>query len=87
MKKDKKKPAIIRIILDYIKSYKKYFIFAMICIVFTALGNIVAPIVLQKITNILASWATNGTTLTTQEAWHEITIYLIVLASVYVVSI
>ena len=87
MKKDKKKPAIIRIILDYIKSYKKYFICAMICIVFTSLGNIVAPVVLQKITNISASWATNGATFTTQEAWNEITVHLIVLASVYVVSI
>lgn len=85
MKKENKRPALLRIIFDYIKNYKIYFSFAMICIVFTSLGNITAPIILQKITNLLPT--TNINSIDINQTWISITHYLIFLACIYIVSI
>ncbi len=85
MKKENKRPALLRIIFDYIKNYKIYFSFAMICIVFTSLGNITAPIILQKITNLLPT--TNINSIDINQTWISITHYLIFLACIYIISI
>ena len=56
----KQKPAIIRILFDYIKNFKFGFIVALICILLNNLGAIFAPLTLQSIVNILTKWSAAG---------------------------
>ena len=53
MIKNKKLPAILRIIFGYIRLHKTAFICSLICVLFTAFGNIAAPLVLNNVTNII----------------------------------
>ena len=86
--KNKKKPALLRILGDYIKSHKLGFTCACICIVFTALGNVVAPFILQIVTKVL----TEGYGVDLTGDWQtsmlsQLLKYGIILASCYIVSI
>lgn len=57
---NKKRPAILRIIFDFIGSHKLGFIIALFCILCTVVGNIAAPLTLQKVVNTLTEWIRNG---------------------------
>lgn len=58
--KNKKKPAILRIIFDFIGSHKLGFIVALFCIACTVIGNIAAPLTLQTVVNTLTGWISRG---------------------------
>ncbi len=87
-KTKKKKAALLRILGDFIKSHKLGFTCACICIVFTALGNVVAPFILQLVTKVL----TEGYGVDLTGDWQtsilsQLLKYGIILASCYIVSI
>ncbi len=48
---------MMRCVLDYARNHKWAFSIALICIFFVAVGNIVAPVVIQQVTNIYGQYA------------------------------
>lgn len=57
---NKKRPAILRIVFDFITSHKFGFIIALFCILGTVIGNIAAPLTLQNVVNTITEWIGNG---------------------------
>ena len=85
----KKFPAIIRIFFDFVHQHKLSFIFAVICVFFTAFGNVVAPLVLQKVTDILTTGTYNGAYIGDDKTYMFtlISYHCIFLGSAYIVSV
>lgn len=81
-----RKTALVRIILDYVKSHKRSFIVSLICILFTAVGNIFAPISLQKITEIIKDIALRQVA-TNDEIYKQIVSQGIILICAYCISL
>ena len=59
-KKQVKSP-LLRILFDYIKMHHVAFAVSIVCILFSIVGNIAAPIILGSVTNTLNAAAQNGT--------------------------
>ena len=85
----KKFPAIIRIFFDFVHQHKLSFIFAVICVFFTAFGNVVAPLVLQKVTDILTTGTYNGAYIGDDKTYMFtlISYHCIFLGLAYIVSV
>lgn len=85
--KNSKKPAILRIIADFIKTHKVGFSFAIVCILLTTFGNIGAPLILQQVVNKISDWIELGDFSANPELLHEIGKYSLILLCCYCVSI
>lgn len=86
MKTNKKRAALIRIVFDYIKRHKVAFIVSLICIFFTALGNIFAPITLKEITELIKD-VTLRADLTINDIYQQVLLKAYVLIAAYIISI
>lgn len=91
MLKNKKLPPILRIIFGYISLHKLAFICALICVLFTAFGNIAAPIVLQNVTNLITKTIEHinetGDFSDKFHFWNEIVTNGCLLIGAYVISV
>ena len=87
--KHKNKPALIRLIIDYFLSHKVALIISFLCTFLVALGNIVAPLVLQNVVKILTEAGLKSGSITNafELYWDEILNLIIVLISCYFISI
>lgn len=91
MLKNKKLPPILRIVFGYISLHKLAFTCALICVLFTAFGNVAAPLVLQNVTNIITKTVTEvqqtGDLNLKFEFWNEIVFNGCLLVGAYVISV
>ena len=91
MLKNKKLPPILRIVFGYISLHKLAFICALICVLFTAFGNIAAPIVLQNVTNLITKTIEHinqtGDFSDKFHFWNEIVTNGCLLIGAYVISV
>ena len=92
IKKDKN--PMMRCVLDYARNHKWAFSIALICISFVAVGNIIAPVVIQQVTNIYGQYAVfNELTghyvlsVSPDELWSKIFPWLMILVTCYVISV
>lgn len=53
--KHKRKHVLLRCIADYFKAHPVALIISAICTLISALGPIVAPLMIQKVTNLIAT--------------------------------
>lgn len=90
----KGKNPMMRCVLDYARNHKWAFSIALICIFFVAVGNIVAPVVIQQVTNIYGQYAVfNELTghyvlsVSPDELWSKIFPWLMILVTCYVISV
>lgn len=90
----KGKNPMMRCVLDYARNHKWAFSTALICIFFVAVGNIVAPVVIQQVTNIYGQYAVfNELTghyvlsVSPDELWSKIFPWLMILVTCYVISV
>ena len=91
MLKNKKLPPILRIVFGYISLHKLAFTCALVCVLFTAFGNIAAPLVLQNVTNIITDTIAHmkipGNASDNLHFWNEIVTNGCILIGAYVISV
>ena len=91
MLKNKKLPPILRIVFGYISLHKLAFTCALICVLFTAFGNIAAPLVLQNVTNLITDTIAHmeipGNANDNLHFWNEIVTNGCILIGAYVISV
>ena len=84
--KNKKKNVLFRCISDFYKAHPVALTISMICILFSALGSIVAPLMLQNVINIIPK-AIEDTNYYQNEFWGEFVKYLLMMISFYIVAL
>ncbi len=84
-KTQKQRSALWRIIKDYVSHHKVSFILSCICILFTAAGNISAPLILQEITALLTEASVDGSipASAVSELQGQVVNYIVILACIY----
>ena len=87
VKNTNKRPAILRIIFDFISTNKILFTCAIICILFTSVGNIAAPLTLQIIVNRLSEWIMGGALGDKAQLISDTTTNVLILVGCYCVSV
>ncbi len=91
MLKNKNLPPILRIVFGYISLHKVAFISALVCVLFTAFGNIAAPLVLQNVTNLITETVEHinqtGNIGDKLHFWNEIVFNGCLLIGSYVISV
>ena len=87
VKNTKKRPAILRIIFDFISTNKILFTCAIICILFTSVGNIAAPLTLQIIVNRLSEWIMGGAIGDKTQLIADTTTNVLILVGCYCISV
>jgi len=84
--KNKKKNVLFRCISDFYKAHPVALTISMICILFSALGSIVAPLMLQNVINIIPK-AIEDANYYNNEFWGEFVKYLLMMISFYIVAL
>ncbi len=84
--KNKKKNVLFRCIGDFYKAHPVALTISMICILFSALGSIVAPLMLQNVINIIPK-AIEDSNYYQNEFWGEFVKYLLMMISFYIVAL
>ena len=87
VKNTNKRPAILRIIFDFISTNKILFTCAIICILLTSVGNIAAPLTLQIIVNRLSEWIKGGALGDKAQLISDTTTNVLILVGCYCVSV
>ena len=83
MKKNKNKHVLLRCIADYFKAHPIALIISAICTFISALGPIVAPLMIQNVTNLIAEAIEAGSFAAVSDKFNR---FLIILISAYIIS-
>ena len=84
MKKNKNKHVLLRCIADYFKAHPIALIISAICTFISALGPIVAPLMIQNVTNLIAEAIEAGSFAAVSDKFNR---FLIILISAYIISL
>ncbi len=84
MKKNKNKHVLLRCITDYFKAHPIALIISAICTFISALGPIVAPLMIQNVTNLIAEAIEAGSFAAVSDKFNR---FLIILISAYIISL
>ena len=82
--KHKRKHVLLRCIADYFKAHPVALIISAICTLISALGPIVAPLMIQKVTNLIATAIEKGSFVVVSKEFYEC---LVIMISAYVISL
>ncbi len=82
--KHKRKHVLLRCITDYFKAHPVALIISAICTLISALGPIVAPLMIQKVTNLIATAIEKGSFVVVSKEFYEC---LVIMISAYVISL
>ena len=82
--KHKRKHVLLRCITDYFKAHPIALIISAICTLISALGPIVAPLMIQKVTNLIATAIEKGSFVVVSKEFYEC---LVIMISAYVISL
>lgn len=82
--KHKRKHVLLRCIADYFKAHPVALIISEICTLISALGPIVAPLMIQKVTNLIATAIEKGSFVVVSKEFYEC---LVIMISAYVISL
>ncbi len=82
--KHKRKHILLRCITDYFKAHPVALIISAICTLISALGPIVAPLMIQKVTNLIATAIEKGSFVVVSKEFYEC---LVIMISAYVISL
>lgn len=82
--KHKRKHVLLRCITDYFKAHPVALIISEICTLISALGPIVAPLMIQKVTNLIATAIEKGSFVVVSKEFYEC---LVIMISAYVISL
>lgn len=82
--KHKRKHVLLRCITDYFKAHPVALIISAICTLISALGPIVAPLMIQKVTNLIAKTIEKGSFVVVSKEFYEC---LVIMISAYVISL
>lgn len=82
--KHKRKHVLLRCITDYFKAHPVALIISAICTLISALGPIVAPLMIQKVTNLIAKAIEKGSFVVVSKEFYEC---LVIMISAYVISL
>ena len=82
--KNKKRHVLIRCIMDYYKAHPIALLISAICTFISALGPIVAPLMIQRVTNLIATAIEQGSFASVSKDFYEA---LAIMISAYVISL
>ena len=82
--KHKRKHVLLRCITDYFKAHPIALIISAICTLISALGPTVAPLMIQKVTNLIATAIEKGSFVVVSKEFYEC---LVIMISAYVISL
>ena len=82
--KNKKRHVLIRCIMDYYKAHTIALLISAICTFISALGPIVAPLMIQRVTNLIATAIEQGSFASVSKDFYEA---LAIMISAYVISL
>ncbi len=82
--KHKKRHVLLRCIADYFKAHPIALIISAICTLISALGPIVAPLMIQRVTNLIATAIEKGSFSAVSKEFYEC---LVIMISAYVISL
>lgn len=82
--KHKRKHVLLRCITDYFKAHPVALIISAICTLISALGPIVALLMIQKVTNLIATAIEKGSFVVVSKEFYEC---LVIMISAYVISL
>ena len=82
--KHKRKHVLLRCIADYFKAHPVALIISAICTLISAFGPIVAPLMIQKVTNLIATAIEKGSFVVVSKEFYEC---LVIMISAYVISL
>lgn len=82
--KHKRKHVLLRCIADYFEAHPVALIISAICTLISALGPIVAPLMIQKVTNLIATAIEKGSFVVVSKEFYEC---LVIMISAYVISL
>ena len=83
-KKKKKRHVLLRCIMDYYKAHPIALLISAICTFISALGPIVAPLMIQRVTNLIATAIEQGSFASVSKDFYEA---LAIMISAYVISL
>ena len=82
--KNKKRHVLLRCIMDYYKAHPIALLISAICTFISALGPIVAPLMIQRVTNLIATAIEQGSFASVSKDFYEA---LAIMISAYVISL
>ena len=86
IKYSKNKNVLLRCLSDFYRSHPVALTISIICVFFSALGSLVAPIMLQNVINLIPK-AISDTSYYNNGFWNEFVMYLLMMISFYIVSL
>ncbi len=85
-KKNKKKNVLLRCINDFFKAHPVVLSISMVCILFSALGSIVAPLMLQQVIGAIEK-VMKDSTYYSNGFWNDFVSYLLMMITFYIISL